>query len=282
LRVARRLIQRARWLASAINYDRNDGRPGVVYVLANAAFRDDWWKVGQSTRSGHHRARDLNFEASTGTPKHFHCVFEMPTKDCGRAEKAVHVRLAQYRMGTTGQEYFCVPLETAKAVIVEECERIEAQPVIAPRPVIARGDDLVQGTPARKSFDPGTVAAQLGAQPHLGKALLQGLNLSQLNAVRRAQARQFSAAGERTPATRPSTADAIADESARLIPSVLYGLTAAVFIGFALLLLVHLGNWLHGTRLSNRETGRLAMWIVGATWIAATAVLRAKVFRSRR
>ncbi len=280
--MARRDMRRERWLASTINYDRNDGRPGVVYVLANAAFRDDWWKIGQSTRSGQHRAKDLNFEASTGTPKHFHCVFEVPTKDCGRAEKAVHARLAQYRMGATGQEYFCVPLETAKAVIVEECERIDAQPVIAQPQVIAQHEDPAHASPARKSFDPGTVAAQLSAQPHAGKVLLQGLNLSQLNAVRRAQARQLSTAIERTPVRTPSIADAIFGEAARLIPAAFFGLTAAVFIGIALLMLVHLGNWLNDTRLSNRESGRLAMWIVGATWVAATAVLRAKVFRGRR
>ena len=78
--MARRDMRRVRGLASTINYDRNDGRPGVVYVLANAAFRDDWCKIGQSSRSGHHRASDLNVEAGTGTPKHFHCVFESPTK----------------------------------------------------------------------------------------------------------------------------------------------------------------------------------------------------------
>lgn len=280
--MARRDMRRARRLASTINYDHNDGRPGVVYVLANAAFRDDWWKIGQSTRSGQHRARDLNFEASTGTPKHFHCVFEVPTKDCGRAEKAVHARLAQYRMGATGQEYFCVPLETAKAVIAEECERIDAQPVIEPQQVIAQHDGSAQGSPARKSFDPGSVAAQLSVRPHAGKALLRGLNLSQLNAVRRAQARQFSTAIERTPVRRPSIADAIFDEAARLIPAALCGLAAAVFIGTALLTLVHLGNWLNDTRLSIREAGRLTMWIVGAAWVVATTILRAKVFRGRR
>ena len=280
--MARRDMRRVRGLASTINYDRNDGQPGVVYVLANAAFRDDWCKIGQSTRSGHHRASDLNFEAGTGTPKHFHCAFEVPTKDCGRAEKAVHARLAQYRMGATGQEYFCVPLETAKAVIVEECERIDAQPVIAPKQVIAQHDGPAQGAPTRKSFDPGTVAAKLSAQPHSGKVLLQGLNLSQLNAVRRAQARQFGAAVERTPPRRPSIADAIFGEAALLVPSIFYGLTAAAFIGTALLLLVHVGNWINGTQLSNREAGRLALWTVGAIWFVATAVLRAKVFRGRR
>lgn len=286
--MTRRNMRRTRSLASTINYDRNDGRPGVVYILANAAFRDDWWKIGQSTRSGQHRARDLNFEASTGTPKHFHCVFEVPTKDCGRAEKAVHARLAQYRMGATGQEYFCVPLETAKAVIVEECERIDAQPMIEQQPmvkqppVIAQHEDPSQASPARKSFDPDAIAAQLSVQPHAGRTLLQGLNLSQLNAVRRAQARQFSSAIEGAPVRTPSTVDAILGEAARLIPAAFFGLTAAAFIGAPLLMLVHLGNWLNDTRLSNREAGQLVMWIFGTAWVAATAVLRAKMFKGRR
>ena len=280
--MARRDKRRVRGLASPINYDRNDGRPGVVYVLANAAFRDDWCKIGQSTRTGHHRASDLNFEAGTGTPKHFHCVFELATKDCGRAEKAVHAKLAQYRMGATGQEYFCVPLETAKAVIVEACGRIDAQLVIEAQPLTPQHDEPAQRVPAKRSFDPGKVAAQLSLQPHSGKALLQGLNLSQLNAVRRAQARHFSAAIEPTAARQPSIAGAIVGEMARLIPSVLCGLASAFFVGTALMMFVHFGNWLNGTQLSDRETGQLAMWIIGATWLSATVALRAKVFCWRR
>lgn len=278
----RRDRRQVRSFAAPIDYDRNDGRPGVVYVIGNAAFQADWWKIGQSTRSGQHRARDLNFEASTGTPKHFHCVFEVPTKDCGRAEKAVHARLAEYRMGATGQEWFCLPLDTAKAVIVNECERINSQPVIAQPPEIAQHEDPAQASPVRKSFDPGTVAAQLSAQPHAGKVLLQGLNLSQLNAVRRAQARQSSTAIERAPVRRASTSDALFGEAGRLIPASICGLAVAVLIGTALMLLVHLGNWVNDTRLSNREAGRLAAWILGTTWLVATAVLRTKVFRKPR
>ena len=154
--------------------------------------------------------------------------------------------------------------------------------MIAPKQVIAQHDGPAQGAPARKSFDPGTVAAKLSAQPHSGKVLLQGLNLSQLNAVRRAQARQFSAAIERTPARRPTIADAIFGEAALIIPSIICGLTAAVFIGSVLVWLVHVGNWIGGTRLSNREAGRLALWTFGAISVVATAVLRAKVFRGRR
>ena len=281
--MARRTMRRVSGLASTINYDRNDGRPGVVYVLANAAFRDDWFKIGQSTRSGARRASELNFEASTGTPKHFHCVCEVATKDCGRAEKAVHAELAQYRMGATGQEYFCVPLDTAKAVIIEVCGRIDAEPVIDAALPFASHDVPAQVARAkRSSFDAGSVAAQLSLQPDSGKALLRGLNLKQLNAVRRAQAKQLSSAIEQRPSRPPSFADAIVDEAGRLVPSLLCGLSAGLLIGTALMVIVHVANWLNGSVLSTREGGRLATWIFGATSIVATAVLRSKVFQRGR
>ena len=103
------------------NYDRNDGRPGVVYVLHNEAFRLGLYKIGQSTRSGAHRALDMNRTVGTETPKMFVCVFEATTVDCGRAEKAIHQRLDAFRL--TKQEYFEVDLELAKQVILEECAK---------------------------------------------------------------------------------------------------------------------------------------------------------------
>lgn len=107
-----------------INYDQNDGKPGVVYILINEAFQENYLKIGQTTRSGSHRAFDLNEQAGTGLPKKHVCAFEYRTVDCGRAEKLVHERLAQYRQGP--QEYFFVEIELAKSVIVETCQLIDA------------------------------------------------------------------------------------------------------------------------------------------------------------
>jgi hypothetical protein len=104
-----------------IDYDRNDGLPGVVYVLYNEAMRHGIFKIGQSTRSGAHRASDLNRTVGTETPKMFVCVFEAKTFDCGRAEKAVHRRLDAFRL--TRQEYFEVDLDLVKQIILEECEK---------------------------------------------------------------------------------------------------------------------------------------------------------------
>lgn len=106
------------------NYDQNDGKPGVVYILINEAFQKNYLKIGQTTYSGAHRAFDLNEKAGTGLPKKHVCVFEYRTVDCGRAEKLVHERLKAYRQGY--QEFFLVEFEIAKAVIIEICHSIDA------------------------------------------------------------------------------------------------------------------------------------------------------------
>ena len=105
------------------NFDQNDGKPGVVYILRNEAFKEDWLKIGQTTKSGSLRAAQLNEDASTGIPKHHVCIFECHTVDCGRAEKEVHARLSAFRTGR--QEFFTVAHELAKATISEVCQEID-------------------------------------------------------------------------------------------------------------------------------------------------------------
>lgn len=102
------------------DYNQNDGKPGVVYILENEGLRSGYYKVGQSTRSGAHRANDLNKEATTGMPKLYRCIFECRSEDCGRAEKEVFRRLNQ-RL-TPRQEFFHIEdLDAAKAMIGEVC-----------------------------------------------------------------------------------------------------------------------------------------------------------------
>jgi hypothetical protein len=111
---------------TARGYDANDGKAGVVYILQNEAFAENIWKIGQSTRSGHARAQDLNRSAGTETPKHFRCVFEHKTLDCGRAEKMVFEALRRHRFGVTRQEYFRVDFEMATRTIRECCAAVDA------------------------------------------------------------------------------------------------------------------------------------------------------------
>jgi hypothetical protein len=108
-------------------FDQNDGVPGVIYILGNAGFAEDYYKIGCSRYSGEKRARSLNEDATTGTPGEFFCIFEYRTFDCGLAEKRVFKHLDSYRAGKKGQEYFRVKLDLAKAHIIAECQKVDKE-----------------------------------------------------------------------------------------------------------------------------------------------------------
>ena len=135
------LRRRNQFTSSEKEYRQNHGRPGVVYILENPGLREGWWKIGCSTRSGHHRARDLNFDATTGTPGAFRCVVEFKTLDCGLAEERVFAELMSERRGKRGQEYFEVSLAVAQQVIERCCVAVDREirppPPPLPRPTLA-------------------------------------------------------------------------------------------------------------------------------------------------
>lgn len=106
-------------------YRKNHGVPGVIYVLDNPGLREGIIKIGCSRRSGEVRARQLNLDASTGTPGIFRCVFECRTDDCGKAEERVFKKLVKYRRGKWGQEYFEVALDHAKETIIQTCSDVD-------------------------------------------------------------------------------------------------------------------------------------------------------------
>ena len=120
-------MRRSRSTKSQNDYRKNHGRPGVIYILENHGLREGWIKIGCSTRSGAVRARELNDEATTGTPGVFRCIFEHRTFNCGLAEENVFIELAESRNGKWGQEYFTVDPEVAKSVIRQVCQRIDEQ-----------------------------------------------------------------------------------------------------------------------------------------------------------
>jgi len=112
-------------------FDQNIGIAGVVYILSNDGFRDGYYKIGCTRRSGRARAFALNIDANTGTPGSFRCVFEQRTVDCGRAERLVFERLGQYRRGKPGQEFFEVGLDLARQTISSVCTEVDATFVAA-------------------------------------------------------------------------------------------------------------------------------------------------------
>lgn len=115
----------SRQRSKARNFRQNHGRPGVIYILSNPGLRSGIWKIGCSTRSGSVRAIELNSGAGTGTPGTFECIWEHETSNCGQAEELVFLKLAEYRRGKWGQEFFEVELAVAKQVIIETCAEID-------------------------------------------------------------------------------------------------------------------------------------------------------------
>lgn len=99
------------------NYDQNDGKPGVVYILANDAF-PHLLKIGQSTRSAAARAQELNDSCGTESPGRFFVLHEVRTADCGRAEKRVHRQLKDYRFR---KEYFKIEVFPALSEVQAAC-----------------------------------------------------------------------------------------------------------------------------------------------------------------
>lgn len=115
-------------------YRKNDGVPGVVYILDNPGLRDGFYKIGCSRISGSKRANDLNNDANTGTPGTFRCIFEWRTKNCGKAEERVFKKLSNHRQGKWGQEFFSIDLEIAKATIIAVCKEIDEEVDRGPTP----------------------------------------------------------------------------------------------------------------------------------------------------
>ncbi len=99
------------------NYNRNDGRAGVVYILENDAF-PHLLKIGQSTRSAAARAQELNDSCGTESPGRFSVLHEVRTVDCGRAEKRVHKQLKKYRFR---KEYFKIEVVPALSEVQAAC-----------------------------------------------------------------------------------------------------------------------------------------------------------------
>jgi len=116
--------------------DKTVGRRGVVYVLSNDAFRENFLKIGSTTREVEYRIDELNNQVVTAIPGCFKCLYRLEVVDCGSAEFLAHEKLSAFRKGkhgtdhrgkTWGQEFFEVPLERAVRAVEEACQQIEAE-----------------------------------------------------------------------------------------------------------------------------------------------------------
>ncbi len=68
----------------------DEGSQGYVYILTNPSFREDWVKIGKSSRPVDVRSKELD---NTAVPLPFEIYATMRTSKYSEAEKAIHKQI---------------------------------------------------------------------------------------------------------------------------------------------------------------------------------------------
>lgn len=127
--------------------------PGYVYILTNPSFREDWVKIGKSSRAVNIRSKELD---NTAVPLPFEIYATLKTTKYSEAEKLVHnyiQRFTNLRI-RDNREFFNVKPEEALeifrdvAMILDDAEIDEVYKHVASGAAEIDKSD----TPSRKSY----------------------------------------------------------------------------------------------------------------------------------
>ena len=100
------------------------GTPGYVYILTNPSFKEDWVKIGKSSRPVDVRSKDLD---NTAVPLPFEIYATMQTSKYNEVEKMVHKmidRLTDLRI-RQNREFFNVPPQVALDILRDIANAID-------------------------------------------------------------------------------------------------------------------------------------------------------------
>lgn len=103
--------------------------PGYVYILTNPSFREDWVKIGKSSRPVDVRSKELD---NTAVPLPFEIFATMKTVKYNEVEKLVHKtidRLTDLRI-RQNREFFNVPPQLALDIFRDIASTIDDAEVI--------------------------------------------------------------------------------------------------------------------------------------------------------
>jgi len=101
-----------------------DKEPGYVYILTNPSFREDWVKIGKSSRPVNVRSKELD---NTAVPLPFEIYATLRTVKYEIAEKKLHKlidRFTQLRI-RKNREFFNIPPETALEQLKDVADLLE-------------------------------------------------------------------------------------------------------------------------------------------------------------
>lgn len=108
----------------ALHDDMTEKVPGYVYILTNPSFREDWVKIGKSTRPVDVRSKELD---NTAVPLPFEIFSTMKTVKYNEVEKLVHKtidRLTDLRI-RQNREFFNVSPQIALDIFKDIAQTID-------------------------------------------------------------------------------------------------------------------------------------------------------------
>lgn len=97
--------------------------PGYVYILTNPSFKEDWVKIGKSSRPVDVRSKELD---NTAVPLPFEIYATLKTEKYNQVEKLVHKtidRLTDLRI-RQNREFFNVPPQVALDIFKDIADTI--------------------------------------------------------------------------------------------------------------------------------------------------------------
>ena len=101
-----------------------ENRQGYVYILTNPSFREDWVKIGKSSRSVDVRSKELD---NTAVPLPFEIYATLKTVKYEKVEKLIHKtidRLTDLRI-RQNREFFNVPPQVALDILKDIASTID-------------------------------------------------------------------------------------------------------------------------------------------------------------
>lgn len=116
-----------------------DNEVGYVYILTNPSFKEDWVKIGKSSRPVDIRSKELD---NTAVPLPFEIYATLRTAKYAKVEKQIHKqidRLTDLRI-RQNREFFNIPPSDALAIMrdladilddAELCVYVDGKPVIS-------------------------------------------------------------------------------------------------------------------------------------------------------
>ena len=119
-----------------------DKKPGYVYILTNPSFREDWVKIGKSSRPVDVRSKELD---NTAVPLPFEIYATMKTVKYHEAEKHVHHSIERFtnRRIRNNREFFNVKPEEALEIFQDVAELLDdAEIKIYDKPVEKRKEPI--------------------------------------------------------------------------------------------------------------------------------------------